>query len=189
MSVSVASLPSTWDACDQWATHLRDVVAPAPPLTGASNYLPWSKKLKIVLSGVRGCLGLLAEPPASHPSATTLPSTSLSVEIWSHLDATLALALVGLLSTDLASLFESIVLDHPSRAARTLWLKLEADYGTRSSYDMWKSVEALTSQPQGSTPVTEFMTPRRQKFEAIKAAGYDFDRWLLESGFQQQGML
>ncbi|ODN74531.1 hypothetical protein L202_06904 [Cryptococcus amylolentus CBS 6039] len=139
MSVSVAYLPSTWDACDPCAAHLRDVVSSVPPLTGASNYLPSSKKLR--------CFCLLAEPPSSHLLATTLPTKSLPVELWSHLDATLALALVGLLSPDLAFIFESIVLDHPSRAARTLWLKLEADDGTRSSYDLWKSVEALTSQP------------------------------------------
>ncbi|ODN83748.1 hypothetical protein L202_01840 [Cryptococcus amylolentus CBS 6039] len=74
---------------------------------------------------------------------TTLPSTSLSVENWSHLNATLALALVGLLSPDLASLFDSIVLDSPSCTARTLWLKLEADHGTRSSYDLWKSTRPI----------------------------------------------
>ncbi|ODN81070.1 hypothetical protein L202_03165 [Cryptococcus amylolentus CBS 6039] len=107
-----------------------------------------------------------AEPPTA---TTTLPSTSLSAKIWKHLDTTLALALV-------ASLSESIVLDYPSRAARTLWLKLEVDCGTRSSYGLWQSVQALTPQSQASTPVTEFMTSRKQKFEAIKSAGYNFDR-------------
>ncbi|ODN76289.1 hypothetical protein L202_06218 [Cryptococcus amylolentus CBS 6039] len=48
--------------------------------------------------------------------------------------ALLARALVGLLSPDLTSIFELMVLGHLSRAARTLWLKLEADYGTRPSY-------------------------------------------------------
>ncbi|ODO09694.1 hypothetical protein I350_01908 [Cryptococcus amylolentus CBS 6273] len=85
------------------------------------------------------------ENSTSHLLGTTLPATSLSVEIWSHLDATLALALVGSLSPNLASLFESIIVDHPSRAARTLWLKLEADYGTRSSYDLWNIAAATCS--------------------------------------------
>ncbi|ODN86538.1 hypothetical protein L198_07232 [Cryptococcus wingfieldii CBS 7118] len=171
-------LPSTWDACDSWATRLENAVSSVPPLTGASNYHPWAKKLQIVLSGVRGCLCLLDEPP---DASATPSSTSPPAAILNHLDATLALVLVGLLSPALVSQFESVILDHPSRAARTLWLKLEAAYGTRWSFHLWQSVQALSSQPQGSTPVTEFMTSRKQKFEALKAAGYDFDRWFLDN--------
>ncbi|ODN76559.1 hypothetical protein L202_05221 [Cryptococcus amylolentus CBS 6039] len=180
MSDPISSLPSTWDACDSWVASLKETVSSVPLLTGASNYLPWAETLQFALSGVRGCLCLLDEPPASYLPSKSNPTpytTSLPAAIWKHLDTALAHALVRSLSPDLVPLFQSIVLGHPSCAARTLWLKLEADYGTPSSYDLWQSVQALSSQPQGSTPVTEFMTSRKQKFEALKAAGYDFDRW------------
>ncbi|ODN75685.1 hypothetical protein L198_08142 [Cryptococcus wingfieldii CBS 7118] len=184
MSDPISPLPSTWDTCDSWVTSLKDTVSSVPLLTGASNYLPWAESLQIALAGVRGCLCLLDETPAAYlPSASTpSPSTtSLPAAIWKHLDTALALVLVRSLHPDLVPLFQSLVLANPSCAARTLWLKLEADYGGRSSYDLWQSVQALNSEPQGSTPVTEFMTARKNKFEAIKAAGYTLDRRFLDN--------
>ncbi|TYJ51070.1 hypothetical protein B9479_008381, partial [Cryptococcus floricola] len=182
--MSVSPLPSTWDACDTWVASLKDAVSSVPLLTGASNYLPWAKELKIALASVRGCLCLLDETPASYLPSDSTPNpsaTSLPAAIWQHLDTALAVAVVRSLSPDLAPLFDSIILDKPSCAARTLTLKLKADYGGRSSYDQWESVQALFSQPQGSTPVTEYMTSCRQKFTTLKAAGYDFDRWFLDN--------
>ncbi|ODN75344.1 hypothetical protein L202_06520 [Cryptococcus amylolentus CBS 6039] len=163
---------------------LKDTVSSVPLLTGASNYLPWAETLQFALSGVRGCLCLLDETPVSYLPSKSTPTpytTSLPAAVWKHLDTALAHAIVRSLSPDLAALFQSIVLGHPCCAAGTLWLKLEADYGGRSSYDLWQAVQALTPQPQGSTPVTEFMTARKNKFKAIKAAGYTFDRWFLDT--------